>query len=102
MSEGREIPIEWKIPETMRAVFANQMLVTHTDGQFVVVFFEALVPPILEGDSESIKNIDRVPAVAVARIAVPPKKMPDIIKALQNSYNRYLEREKQPNVPERG
>lgn len=99
MTEGRQIPIEWKIPETMRALFANQMLVTQTDGQFVVTFFEAVVPPVLEGDTEGIKRIESVPATAIARIALPPSKMLDIIKALQTSYVRYSEGEGQSHLP---
>ena len=98
MSEPREIPIEWNVPLEMRAEFANHLLVTHLDGQFVLTFFEAMFPVILDGDTKGVDSVSKIPAHAVCRLAVPPEKLKSMINVLSRNYERYEnQREEQDN-----
>lgn len=91
MAEPRELPIEWNVPPAMRAEFANNLLVTHIDGQFVLTFFEAVFPTVLEGDTEGASKVANVPANAVCRLAVPPERIKPMIRALTRNYEKYEE-----------
>lgn len=88
MEEPRKIPLEWIIPEGMEIVFANHMLITDVDGQMIVTFFQAVPPIVLEGESKKADSIEKVPAMAVARLAIPPQQMPSIIDAFKRRYDR--------------
>lgn len=90
----RKVPIEWNIPDGLPTRFANHMLVTHIDGQFILTFLEAIPPPILEGQEEKLKKLETLNANAFARIAVPPQVVPGFIRALQRNYERFLEQQK--------
>jgi len=91
MPEPRKIPIEWRVPEDLRAIFVNHMLVTEMDGQFIVTFFEAKPPMRLEGEPKNEDAIKSVPATAVVRLAIPPQQIPNIISALGRVYKTFSE-----------
>jgi len=90
MKEVRRIPLEWVIPKGLEVVFANHLAVTEVDGQFIVTFFQATPPMILEGDA-ALDAIEKVPATAVVRLSIPPQQLSSMIKALQRRYEGFVE-----------
>jgi hypothetical protein len=92
----KEVPITWLMPREARAPFANNILVAEQNGVFILQFFEALPPPIL--DNSDIEKVDKVEAVLVARLAVPAECFPGFIDAMQRNLDRYKARERA--VPE--
>jgi len=95
MKEVRRVPLEWVIPEGLEVVFANHLIITDVDGQFVVTFFQATPPIILEGDTAKVDTVEKVPATAVARLAIPPQQLLSMIKVLQKRYERFVEKQTQ-------
>lgn len=72
MAEKRDIPI--KMPdEVLRAVYANQMVVSHTREEFLLDFIN-LFPPS---------------GVVTSRVIVSPGHMKRMIRALQENIGRY-------------
>lgn len=91
-SKFKKIPIQWYFPEHIETKYVTNIVVQHTDKDFVVSFFDVFNPPIL-GDPEKVKKdfdaIKSVQAKCVARIAVTPEKMKDFIDTLQKNYKDY-------------
>ncbi len=85
----KEFKLDWVISDDLRAVYANHMLVSHQDGQFILSFGEANVPPML--DESDFENAgDSLPCRVFLRIALPTSRIPGMIKALQTNYEGYL------------
>ena len=92
MADERRIPIEWTVPEGMQIIFANHMLLVEADGQMIATFFQAQPPIVLEGHEAKWDKIESIPAVAVARLAIPPQQIPKIVSVFQGRYEAYLEK----------
>ena len=86
-------PLEWYISEGIVSHYATTMVVQHTGNEFIISFFE-VVPPLLLGEPDEIKDkvkkIKSVRAECVARVIIANAKMPDFIKALQQNYEKFL------------
>lgn len=75
-----ELPLE-------RAVYADQMFVTHGEHDFVIRFAR-LERPIIR-DKEDAERVEAVFANVVAKVIVAPALMPGIIKALSENLDTY-------------
>jgi hypothetical protein len=86
------VPIEFSFPESLQSRYSNNFLVQHSDGEFIISFFEVL-PPVVLGEPqqviEQLRQIKSVRADCVARIIVPSEKMPDLIRVLQDNLERH-------------
>jgi len=85
----KEFKLRWNFPEGVRAVFANHLLVSHQEGQFILNFAEAVPPPLI-GDASAEDMPDEIDAQVFLRVAVPTARIPGIIRALQRNYDGYL------------
>lgn len=87
------VPIEWHVPEEIVSQYANNMVVQHTDNEFIVSFFETL-PPLIIGSPEDTRaqfdEVKEVRAKCLARIIIPPNKMKDFIQALNGNLAKFL------------
>ncbi|OQB28016.1 MAG: hypothetical protein BWY10_00820 [Chloroflexi bacterium ADurb.Bin180] len=92
--QTREVPIEWSGIEDLTTSFATNVVITHTESEFFITFFE-LVPPMLVGASASVDEIKSVRAKAVARVAVPAGRMEGFVQAMQENLQRYQEKVKE-------
>jgi len=88
----RGLPIKWQIPEDLISRYATNLVVQHTEHEFTISFFEA-EPPILLGTPEerqaALEQISSVPLKCVARVTVSASRMPEFVRVLQNSLERY-------------
>lgn len=91
--EGKQIPIEWRIPEDVPTYYANNFAIQHTESEFVIYFFEVFSPLIL-GEPEEVQRkmeaIESVPARCVARVVVSPPKLEMLIGALVQNHTRFV------------
>jgi hypothetical protein len=91
--EGKELLIEWHVPENLKSNYATNMVVQYTGEEFVISFFE-VKPPIILGSPEEIKSalpkLESVRAECLAQIIVSPKRMKKFIKAMQTHLDQVL------------
>jgi hypothetical protein len=93
--ESRQIPIEWHIGDDIITRYATNMVVQHTEHEFIISFFE-IKPLILLGpkDLERLESIDSVRAECIARVVVATERMPSFVKVLQTNLERALNKER--------
>jgi len=86
------IPIEWRVPEDLKTHYATNLVIQHTNQEFIISFFETKNPIIL-GTPDEVKSqyekIKSVKADCVARIVVTPKRMEDFIKVIQTNLDKF-------------
>jgi hypothetical protein len=89
------LPLEWRFPGDITSRYATNMVVQHTQHEFIISFFEAY-PPVLLGEAEereaALEHIESVPAICVARIIVSPERLKEFIQVLQDNLDKYLSR----------
>ena len=90
---GREIPIEWHIPDGLISPFASNMLVQTIENEFKLSFFE-IKPPLRFDDSAPPPEKAR--ADCVASVIVTADRMPKFIATLQLQLDKYHQSKKQP------
>ena len=97
MGAPQHLPIEWHFPRDIVSRYATNMVVQHTEHEFIISFFEAY-PPVLLGDAEekkaALKQIESVPAICVARVIVAPERLAEFIQVLQDNLDKYSSRTK--------
>ena len=90
--EEKLVPVEWHYPEELLSRYATNMIVQHSDHEFVIQFFEVL-PPLVLGTPEEQKvqlgGIKSVRAECVARVIVAPERMPEFVRVLQDNLEKY-------------
>lgn len=89
---GLRLPLKWVIPESISSRFATEMLVQHTDQEFVLSFFETVPPAFFGSPAEQLeqaRKMDAVETVCVARIVISAKRMPGFAKAIEKGIERY-------------
>ena len=77
-------------PEAMAGVYANFANVSHSDYEFTITF--ARVDHEVEDDE--------VPGVVVARVALSPRFLRELIDAMEDNYSKWQTREGIKNLPE--
>ena len=77
-------------PEQMAGVYANFANVSHSDYEFTITF--ARVDHEVEEDE--------VPGVVVARVALSPRFMRELIDAMEDNYSKWQTREGIKSLPE--
>lgn len=94
-----QVRVIYPYPESLPAVYANNLVIHHSPLEFLVSFYQVFPPPNLENDPQDIKRkIEKtggVPAHCVARIAIPKEQMPAIVEAFLSNLKKYQDREAQ-------
>jgi hypothetical protein len=78
------------VPADMRLTYSDAIIVTATDNEVVLSFFQT-VTPVLVTDITPQKT---VPAVCMARIATTHAKAKELLSALTVVFGEHLEEEK--------
>ena len=85
------LPIEREFPED-EATFANHFVIQFDGPEFYLMFFQTR-PLLLLGDpAEKKKQLEQMKAVksrCVARIVMSARRVPDVIKAMQENLAKY-------------
>ena len=90
--EGRYVPIRVEVPPDLRTYHVNYAFVAHTDDEFFITFGLMHQPYLVEPTKEQIQAIEYVPAKAVSRIALSPRKMKEVIDVLNTNYQLFLKK----------
>jgi hypothetical protein len=87
------VPLDWYIPDSIKNVYSDQLMVQARARDFILSFFDTQIPPFsgtIEQNQAFIESVKSVRAECVGRIIVAPDMIPDIIQALQTAYDRHL------------
>ena len=92
--KGVKLPIAWQIPDDIVTRYATNIVVQHTEHEFIVSFFEVR-PPMLLGLPEerraALHKIEQVEARCVGRVVIAPERMQEFIDVLQENLQAYHE-----------
>lgn len=89
-----EVPIEWYVPEGLPVLWANHLIIQHTEqGEFIINFFQLPPPLILQASLKEIAKLENVRATAVARLSVSPAQMESMLNAMITNYNTFRQKE---------
>lgn len=89
---GVRAKLEWSDAESVPIVYANHLFVRHEEDVFVITLGQAHGPYWLEIPEGPKDKEIKVPIHTVARIAVPPQAMKSMLDALNQNYERFLEK----------
>jgi hypothetical protein len=91
--EGLALPLVWRVPEDISTRYATNLVVQHSEHEFIISFFEA-IPPLLIGEPAEIRaeleKLGDIEARCVARVVVAAKRMPEFVRVLQQNLEKYL------------
>ncbi len=90
--QGMMLEINFEGAEEVPIAFVNHVFVRHFEDVFLVSFAQSHGPYIVSPTPQQLKQMGKVPARVVARIAIPPTKMKEILDVLNDNYARYLKR----------
>ncbi len=94
----KQVPIKWDIPDDEGPVHISNMLVQHTDHEFLVRFFQVYPPLLLGTDEEKeeqAKEIKHVEARCVGQYVLAPERIQKFIDALTTNLGRWNAKQKQ-------
>jgi hypothetical protein len=91
------LPLVWVDVEEAETRAANQLIVQHHEGEFILTFGH-LTPPLLMGTPEEnaaqAKTIPYVAVKVVAKMSSTPAKVGEFIEAMQKVLTGYNEQQK--------
>lgn len=91
-----QVPIEWHISEDIDSKYATNLVIQHSEHEFIIDFFEMRRPLIL-GNPDQVREqwqkIESVRAECVAQIIVSPDRMQEFIDVMQAGLNKYVGKE---------
>ena len=91
-----QVPIEWHISENIDSKYATNLVIQHSEHEFIIDFFEMRRPLILGNPDqvrEQWRKIESVRAECVAQIIVSPDRMQEFIDVMQADLNKYVGKE---------
>ncbi|HDL86600.1 MAG TPA: DUF3467 domain-containing protein [Candidatus Acetothermia bacterium] len=93
-----QVPIEWHISEDINSKYATNLVVQHSEHEFILDFFEMRRPLIL-GNPDQVREqwqkIESVRAECVAQIIVSPDRMQEFIDVMQAALDKYVGKEQE-------
>jgi hypothetical protein len=86
-----ELPIEWYVPDATVTKYATNMVIQHTEHEFILSFFE-VAPPLLIGtpSKEVLEGLKSIRAECVARIVIARDRMPGFVEILRTNLEQSL------------
>lgn len=96
---GKQVAISRINPDNIRSVFANDLLVTHSDNEFFLTFSEIEIPPILE--EKDLQNLTTIEAITRIKLIITPRFAEAILKTLSSNLDNYKSNRFKENVPDK-
>lgn len=76
------------LPPDLIAHFVDNMLVVHTENEFILSFLQTEYP--LAATKEELEQVGPIRTKCVARVIVSPNQMQSFIEALQTNFTKYI------------
>lgn len=90
--ERVEVPIKYVIPDEIVTQYVTDMVIQHTDQEFLISFWEIQRPMLLGTEEErkaQIQMIEFVENRCVARFVITPDRMQRFLDAMKENVDRY-------------
>jgi hypothetical protein len=90
--EKVELPFFFIGSEDVPIVLSNLQVIQHVQQEFIITFGQYSPPVVLgtpEEQFEQMKSKPYLPVKTVARVAMSPQRLADLIKALQGNYENW-------------
>lgn len=88
----KEVPIRIEGFEEVPIAHVNHIFVAHTSDEFFVTFAQLHPPYWVEPTKEEVEQLTYLPAKVVARIALSPGKMKELIDVLNTNYQKFIKK----------
>lgn len=92
---NRAVPIEWDVPDDIPSFYATNIVIQHTEREFILYLFQ-FWPPLLMGTDEEkqaqAEKIEAVRAKAIARVVLAPDTMFRAVAVMQENLNKFIQR----------
>ena len=86
----KQVPIKRILPDDLPLLYSDGMLVQHKDGMFTLCFLLTRQP--LAVTPEDVEEIKEVKAFCVAQILLTPEQMEKIISAMQENFQKFIDK----------
>ncbi|WP_145114177.1 hypothetical protein [Gimesia panareensis] len=88
----KRIALEHVLPDDLATIFSNNFVVQNDGPEFYFLFFHTQPPLIIGGaehTAEKLEALDSIKTECVARVVISADRVPSIIRALQDNYEKY-------------
>jgi hypothetical protein len=83
--ESVVIPLEYKITNDVIGIYADNLIVQHTDNEFILSFFQIHYPP-QPPENGVLKSLQ---ANLIARVILSPKHMEGLVEVVAANFIKY-------------
>jgi hypothetical protein len=90
--DGTSIVVEYEVKKNTPRGYATNLIVQHTEHEFIISFFDFEPPLVIGSDEErreQVKKLGHLKAKCIARIMVSPGRMEEFINALKTNFDKY-------------
>ena len=86
------IPVEFRVPSGLTGQYATNIVVQHTEHEFIISFFQVDNPFLLGSPEENrsrLAELGRIPAYCVGRVIVAADRMPGFVRIMEQNLEKY-------------
>lgn len=84
---NRTVDIEYYGTEEVLGIFADQAMISHSNGLFTLLFFQMQFPPM--PTAEQLRALRAIPARCVSRVVLTPMLMQQFAVAINGNLEKY-------------
>ncbi len=77
-----QIGLQWQDASDLPTLYANQMYMIHSAGEFYVIFGETQLPIMLNRTPEDIENLETIEVKPVAKLVFTPQSIAAIANVM--------------------
>lgn len=95
--DPKNVPLTWVGYDELPILFANQILIQHQPGEFILSFGQATAPPIVGTPEEQVaqaEQIEFVPVRPLIRLGLTPARLREFVATLQVALDRQEQAER--------
>jgi len=86
------IPVKYVVPDEIVTQYVTDMVVQHSDQEFLISFWEIQRPVLLGSEEERKAQIQMIKFLenrCIARFAITPERMQKFLDAMKENLDRY-------------
>jgi hypothetical protein len=90
--ESKDLEIDWATIEQLPPLYATNMVIQHTESEFIINLYQ-LLPPVIWGTEEQkrarIEEMSMIQTTPLARVVITADRMPGFVRALKKNLDVY-------------